>query len=185
MHDAKSMDSRTRAAAELAAVAEHLRATMFSCGARVRVEIIAHLICGPMSVNELAAVLSLDNTLVSKSLRALREAGAVRMRKSKKNHIFSMVEQVAFRCVGRHVEIRLPVDGGLGVTWTIPYQMLRDLHPNAEFLESDAESSSARERVQSAEHNHAPPAQVAVRDSAVERIITRPGLPRTRRPGER
>jgi DNA-binding transcriptional ArsR family regulator len=124
-----------RAAGDLTTVATNLHEAIFCCGPRVRLEILAHLLCGPMTVGQLSLALQLDHTLVSKYLKALTQGGIAQMRKSKQRHIFSLAHTVGVKYLDQVMELRIPVEGGLWFTVALPRSLLDRLHPESRLSE--------------------------------------------------
>lgn len=130
MHDPQASIRVSRTAGELSECAGCLHSTLWCCGARVRLEILAHLACCPMSLGEIALAVQLDNPLVSKYLKALRIGRVVVMRKDKKRHIFSLAPSVVIELRDAAVELRFPVEGNLFVAVSLPHELLQRLHPD-------------------------------------------------------
>ncbi len=128
MHDHTSVGSESRPADDLSSEASHLHDSLFCWGTKIRLEILAHLACGEICVGDLSRLLGLDNTLVSKYLKALSDGGIVLMRKDKKRHLFRLSPSVEVLCRGAEVELRVQVKGGLHVSATFHTDTLGRLH---------------------------------------------------------
>jgi DNA-binding transcriptional ArsR family regulator len=155
MHSGDSSGDRSLAAGELSALAERLHAMCLCCGAHVRLEILGHLACEPMTVGELAEMLELDSPLVSKYLKTLGASGIVEMRKSKKLHIFSLCPAVGVRWLDDLLELRFPVEEGLSLAFTLTRRVLCRMHPSMQSASATTsrDLDSSTQRVMTDDHS--------------------------------
>ncbi len=90
-------------------LADQLADTMFALSAPSRVQILACLRAGPLSVTQLTQVLQMEQSAVSHQLRVLRDHALVRAERVGRNRLYALSDDHVAVLVSealRHVEAR-------------------------------------------------------------------------------
>ncbi len=82
---------------------------MFALSNPSRVEILASLLDGPLTVGEITSVLGMEQSAVSHQLRVLREHALVKVNRDGKHRVYTLYDKAVrdlLRAAIRHVERR-------------------------------------------------------------------------------